>query len=43
VLTVNDVFMVKLPISVAQALPSIGAAVDVFLAAEHCRGFARES
>jgi hypothetical protein len=43
VLTGNEEFMVKRPISEAQALPRIGAAVDVFWAPEHCRAFARES
>jgi len=43
VLPGNEEFMVKRPISEAQALPRIGAAVDVFWAPEHCRAFARES
>jgi putative spermidine/putrescine transport system ATP-binding protein len=43
VLTGNEEFMVKRPISEAQALPRIGAVVDVFWAPEHCRAFARES
>ena len=43
VLTGNEEFMVKRPISEAQALPRIGAAVEVFWAPEHCRAFARES
>ena len=43
VLTGNEEFMVKRPISEAQDLPRIGAAVDVFWAPEHCRAFAQES
>ena len=43
VLTGNEEFMVKRPISEAHALPRIGAVVDVFWAPEHCRAFARES
>jgi putative spermidine/putrescine transport system ATP-binding protein len=43
VLTGNKEFMVKRPISEAQTLPRIGAAVDVFWAPEHCRAFAQES
>ena len=42
VLTGNEEFMVKRPISEAQALPGIGEAVDVFWAPEHCRAFAQE-
>jgi putative spermidine/putrescine transport system ATP-binding protein len=42
-LTGNEEFMVKRPISEAQTLPHIGAAVDVFWAPEHCRAFAREN
>ena len=42
-LTGNKEFMVKRPISEAQTLPRIGAAVDVFWAPEHCRAFAQES
>jgi len=38
----NEEFMVKRPISEAHLLPSIGAAVDVCWAPEHCRAFARE-
>jgi putative spermidine/putrescine transport system ATP-binding protein len=43
VLTGNKEFMVKRPISEAQALPRIGTTVDVFWAPEHCRAFAQES
>jgi TOBE domain len=43
VLTGNEEFMVKRPISEAQTLPRIGAAVDVSWAPEHCRAFAQES
>jgi len=43
VLTGNEEFMVKRPISEAHTLPSIGAVVDVFWAPEHCRAFAQES
>jgi len=39
----DEEFMVKRPISEAQDLPRIGAAVDVFWAPEHCRAFALES
>jgi putative spermidine/putrescine transport system ATP-binding protein len=38
----NEQFMVKRPISEAHLLPSIGTAVDVTWAPEHCRAFARE-
>jgi hypothetical protein len=43
VLTGNEEFMVKRPISEAHTLPDIGAVVDVFWAPEHCRAFAQES
>ncbi len=39
----DEEFMVKRPISEAQTLPSVGEAVDVFWAPEHCRAFAQES
>jgi putative spermidine/putrescine transport system ATP-binding protein len=42
VLTGNQEFMVKRPISEAHSLPRIGAAVEVFWAPEHCRAFAQE-
>jgi len=41
-LTSNEEFMVKRPISEAQTLPRVGAAVEVSWAPEHCRAFARE-
>ena len=42
VLTGNEEFMVKRPISEAHSLPRIGAAVEVFWTPEHCRAFAQE-
>jgi putative spermidine/putrescine transport system ATP-binding protein len=42
VLTGNEEFMVKRPISETHSLPGIGAAVEVFWAPEHCRAFAQE-
>jgi putative spermidine/putrescine transport system ATP-binding protein len=39
----NREFMVKRPISETHALPSVGEAVALAWAPEHCRAFARES
>jgi putative spermidine/putrescine transport system ATP-binding protein len=42
-LTGSEEFTVKRPISEAQALPHIGAAVELLWAPEHCRAFAQEN
>jgi putative spermidine/putrescine transport system ATP-binding protein len=43
VLTGSQEFTVKRPISEAQALPHVGAAVELLWAPEHCRAFAQEN